>query len=321
MSAWLAALLLAVLAAAPARAQEGAVDVRWLGVAGFSIRAGETTLLHDPYLSRPSLWRSATSWYQPDAAVLEPLLGPESPVPELASARAILIGHSHFDHLGDAPWLALRSGGDVIGSRTTTLIAQAYGLPAERAVQAEPGTALREGPFTVRVIESRHARVMFGRVPLEGTLDAVPEAPLHALAFPLGDARFYLVRHEPSGIQVLLASSAAAYPPALEALRKEGLPPVDLLLAASQGWDADYVRALIATFRPRVVVPHHYESFFEPLDSPDAVTPSDPEDLAAFEQALRDAARSEGVDAEVRRLGLFESIHLTGAAAPAATGG
>ena len=319
MSAWLAAVLLAALAAAAPVRAEDAVDVRWLGVAGFSVRAGDTTLLHDPYLSRPGLWRAATSWYQPDVAVLEPLLGPGSPAPELARAQAILIGHSHFDHLGDAPWLAQRSGGVVAGSRTTALIAQAYGLPAERAVQADPGSVLGYGPFTVRVIESRHAKVLLGRVPLEGGLDAVPEAPLHALSFPLGDARLYLVRHEPSGIQILLASSASLHPPALEALGKS--TAVDLLLAATQGWDADYARALIATFRPRIVVPHHYESFFEPLDSPDAVTPSDPEALEAFEAALREAARAQGVDTQVRRLGLFESIHLTGATPPTATGG
>ena len=34
-----------------------AVSVRWLGVAGFSLWSGDTALLHDPYLSRPPLWR------------------------------------------------------------------------------------------------------------------------------------------------------------------------------------------------------------------------------------------------------------------------
>jgi L-ascorbate metabolism protein UlaG (beta-lactamase superfamily) len=304
------AWLVLLLALSGSAAADDAVSVRWLGVAGFAIRAGDTVLLHDPYLSRPGLWRTATSWYQPDPAVLEPLLADASPVPELARAKAILIGHSHFDHLGDAPWLAQRTGARLFGSRTSVLIAQAYGLPGAQAVQADPGDTLREGPFSVRVIESRHARVMLGRVPLEGELTEVPEAPLHALSFPLGDARLYLVRHEPSGVQILLASSASAYAPALEALEAEALH-VDLALLASQGWDAGYVEGVISTFRPRLVVPHHYESFFEPISSPDAATPGDPEDLAAFEQALRDAAKARGLDTEVRRLGLFEAIPLS----------
>jgi L-ascorbate metabolism protein UlaG (beta-lactamase superfamily) len=302
--------LVLLLAFARPAAADDAVSVRWLGVAGFAIRAGDSVLLHDPYLSRPGIWRTATSWYEPDAAVLEPLLADGSSAPELARAKAILIGHSHFDHLGDAPWLAQRTGARLLGSRTSVLIAQAYGLPAAQAVQANPGDTLREGPFSVRVIESRHAKVLFGRVPLEGTLDAVPEAPLHALSFPLGDARFYLVRHEPSGVQILLTSSASADGPALEALKGEQLQ-VDLALLASQGWDAGYVEGVISTFRPRRIVPHHYESFFEPVSSPEAATPTDPAALEAFEQALREAAKAHDVDTEVRRLGLFEAISLT----------
>lgn len=306
MPGWLAVLVL--LAALPA-AGDDAVTLRWLGVAGYSIRAGDTTLLHDPYLSRPGFWKSLTSWYEPDVGVLAPLLGPSSRAPELALADAILIGHSHFDHLGDAPWLAQRTSAQLVGSRTTTSIARAYGLAAEQATQADPGDALRFGPFSVRVIESRHARVLLGRVPLEGTLGEPPEAPLHVLSFPLGDARMYLVTHEPTGLRILLSSSASLHPPALAALRAEGIS-VDVLLAATQGREAGYARELVASLRPRLAIPNHYESFFEPLDSPDAATPSDPEDLAAFEQELAAAAEAEGLAMQVRRLGLFEALRL-----------
>lgn len=302
---------MALLSALPAAADER-VTLRWLGVAGFAIAEGDTVLLHDPYLSRPGLWRLLTAWYEPDESVLAPLLGPGSPAPELARAQAILIGHSHFDHLGDAPWIAQQSGAQVIGSQTTVQIARAYGLPEAQAVRADPGATLRFGPFSVRVVESRHAHVLLGRVPLEGTLEAQPEAPLHALSFVLGDARWYLVTHEPSGMRILLTSSANRHAPALAALRAEGIT-VDVLLAATQGRDADFARELVAALRPRVVVPHHYESFFEALDSPDAATPSDPEDLAAFEQELAAAAAAEGVAMQVWRLGLFEELTLSAA--------
>ena len=34
---------------------------------------------------------------------------------ELGRAAAILVGHSHYDHLGDAPWLARRTGAVLVG--------------------------------------------------------------------------------------------------------------------------------------------------------------------------------------------------------------
>lgn len=307
MKGWFVALVLGV--AQSAAAGDGAVRLRWLGVAGFSVSAGDTTLLQDPYLSRPGIWQTLSSWYQPDAAVLDPLFAAHSRAPELTRARLILIGHSHFDHLGDAPWISLRTGARIAGSQTTVSIARAYGVDAGHALRVDPGAALEQGPFSVQVIESRHARVLFGRVPLECTLETPPEAPIHALSFCLGDARFYLVTHRPSGTRILLTSSAAVFPPALDALRQQGVT-VDVLLAATQGREPDYARALVAALRPRLAIPNHYESFFTPLDSPEADAPSDPEDLAAFERELADAAKAEGVAMQVRRLALFEEIEV-----------
>lgn len=307
-----AVLLALMLGAASAAAAQSAgvegVRVRWLGVAGFSIAAGDTVLLHDPYLSRPGLWGTLVRRYRPDLSVLAPLLQPEGPAPELAGADWILIGHSHFDHLGDAPWLATQTGAVVAGSATTVNISRGYGLGGEQLRQVDPGHALELGPFSIRVVESRHARVILGRVPLPGEVTEPQQGPLHALSFPLGDARGYLVEHAPSGLRLYFLSSAGVHEPALEALRDE--PPVDVLFAASQGRDEHYARALVGALRPHLVVPHHFDSFFRALDHPQAAAPSDPEDLDAFEAELRGAARELGLEIEIRRPALFELLVL-----------
>lgn len=301
-------VLVAFLAGAVLAADAGAesLRVRWLGVAGFSIRSGDAVLLHDPYLSRPGLLEVLFTRYEPDPAVLEPLLGAGSPAPELAQARWILIGHSHFDHLGDAAWLAGRSGAELAGSETSLHLARAYGLEESRARRVEPGDAFRAGPFAIQVVESRHARVLLGRVPLEGTLGETPEGPVHAFSFPLGDARGYLV--EASGLRLFLLSSAAVHEPALNALAGE--PPVDLLLAPTRGRDADYARRLVDALRPRRIVLHHFDDFFRGLDDPEAGAATEPEDLAAFADELRAAATERGLETEIAVLELFEALVL-----------
>jgi len=301
MKAPLLALLL-WLTAAPAHAD---VSVRWLGVAGFTLTSGETTIAHDPFLSRPGILRSAFRLYVPDETVLGRMLGAESPAPELARAKLYLVGHSHYDHLGDVPWLAARTQGRVLGSATTAAIARGYGLAPDETIVAGPGAALEEGPFEVRVFASAHAKVFFGRVPLEGELSEPPEAPIHANSFVLGDARGYLVTERETGVRVVLLSSAAVDPAALVALGKE-VAPVDLLLPAASGREADYASLLVRALRPRLVVPHHFDDFFTPLDDPEAGAPSDEEDLAAFEAELRAAAEAEGVALELRRPKLLE---------------
>jgi len=300
-------LVFALVAGGVARAE---VRVRWLGVAGFTLTSGHTTLAHDPYLSRPGLARVVFRRYVPDEGVLGRFVAPQSPAPELARASLYLVGHSHFDHLGDVPWLAGKSGGRVVGSATTGAIARGYGLAEDRFVLAGPGDVLEEGAFEVRVVESRHAKVLLGRVPLEGEVTEPPEAPIHAFSFKLGDARGYLVTERATGLRVMLLSSANRDLAALEALGARAAP-VDLLLPAAMGRDADYARDLVRTLRPRLVVPHHFDDFNVPLDDPAAAAPMDEADLAAFEDELRRAAEAEGVTLTVRRPRLFEAFTVS----------
>jgi len=291
------------------RTDSGVVVLRWLGVAGFSISDGETVLLQDPYLSRPGLLKCLFRRYRPDAQVLSRFLEPDGPAPEIANARALLIGHSHFDHLGDATWLAARTGASVVGSRTTEAISLGYGLAASQMRRADPGDRLREGAFEVRFVESRHARVLLGKVPMRGEVSKPPNGPIHVLSFKLGDVRDHLITHEPSGLRVYITSSARVHRPALEALRGEGVE-VDALLAATPGWDEAYARTLVEMLRPRLVIPHHHDDLFGAVGASRAGAPRHPADLAAFEAEIREAAARCGRAIEVRRPGLFEPLHL-----------
>jgi L-ascorbate metabolism protein UlaG (beta-lactamase superfamily) len=197
----------------------------------------------------------------------------------------------------------------VVGSATTAAIARAYGLPEDRALIASPGAVLEEGAFEVRVIASQHAKVFLGRVPLEGQVTDPPEAPIHAMSFKLGDARGYLVTERTSGLRILLLSSANRSTAALEKLG-QAVAPVDLVLAAASGRDADYARDLVRTLHPRLVVPHHFDDFSIPIDDPTAGAPRDEADLAAFEQELRTAATAEGLPLDVRRPKLFQALTI-----------
>lgn len=299
-------------AGSPAAALEAPVQIRWLGVAGFSLTAGDTVIVHDPYLSRPGMLASLFTFYEPDAELLEELVAPTGPAPELGRAAVILIGHSHFDHLGDAPWLAKQSDGPwIAGSATTVHISVGYGVAADRARVVNPNQVFDIGPFQVRAVESRHALTFAGGSPPEGTVDEPPDAPIHMWSFKLGDARGWLVTHRESGYRVFLLSSAGRHLPSLEALAAEGIS-VDVLLTAAVRMDETYAEDLVRTLRPRWVVPHHFDYFFKPVLDPEAGAPLDEDGLAAFEAELRAAAEAEGVELEVERPRLFETLELGG---------
>lgn len=304
-----ATLLAALILPASAAADDARLTLRWLGVAGFALESGDDTILHDPYLSRPGLLATLFTRYEPDPAVLRPLLAPGGRAPELGRADLVLIGHSHFDHLGDAPWIARETGAVVAGSETTVNIARGYGVAPEGVRRVDPGDAFRQGAFDLRVVESRHGKIFFGRPPLQGTVTEPPDAPLHAFSFKLGDARGYLLTHRPTGLRLFVLSSAGLHRPAIEALGREGMR-VDVLLPCVVGRAPDAVRVLIENLRPRLVVPHHFDDFFVGLAEADPGAPRDREDLEAFEAEVRVAAARLGLDTRLHRPVLFERIPL-----------
>src|SRR5688572_7119980 len=96
------------------------IALTYLGVAGWQIDAGERTILADPYFSRPDLAGAML----PDAAAI----ARRAP----KRAELIVIGHSHVDHLLDAPSIALATGAQILGSVSTAHVARASGVPADR---------------------------------------------------------------------------------------------------------------------------------------------------------------------------------------------
>ena len=116
----------------------------------------------------------------------------------------------------------------------------------------------------------------------------------------------YLITHRPSGLRLFALSSAGLDPQALAGVLADG-DRLDVLLPAIPGREEDYAELLVKHLRPRWVVPQHFDNFFVGLDDPDAGTPTDPGDLAAFEAEMQAAAEQEGIDLSIRRPGLFES--------------
>jgi L-ascorbate metabolism protein UlaG (beta-lactamase superfamily) len=83
-----------------------------------------------------------------------------APVPQRAAeveqAHAILVGHSHFDHIADAGLVAKNTGATVVGSAHTVDIVTEEGVPAKSTTVCAGGELLQLGPVSVRVYPSVH---------------------------------------------------------------------------------------------------------------------------------------------------------------------
>jgi L-ascorbate metabolism protein UlaG (beta-lactamase superfamily) len=226
--------------------------ISWLGTAGFVIESHETTILVDPFVTRPGL-RALTRPFVPDEVAIA------RHVPRRVDA--ILCGHSHYDHAADAPRIAKLTGAKLVGSESTCAWGRAEGLPEDRLVRIPPrGAIVRFGDIEVRFVASRHGKVMFGRVPFPGDVTGIPTAPKRVWHYRMGGAFGLLVRAP--GVSIYHNGSADLIDAELDGER------VDVLLACLAGRKGteNYVGRLIGSLAPKLVVPTHHDAFFAPLE-------------------------------------------------------
>lgn len=229
------------------------VRVRWLGTAGHVIEGANTTLLLDPFVSRPS----------PAATLLRPL---RSDAQEIArhtprKVDGVFTGHSHFDHLLDAPAIAMRTGALLAGSRTTCSFALAEGVPRERLFEVPAsGATVTVGDAKVTFVPSLHGRIALGRVPFAGEVTSPPRLPARLHEYKMGGAFGLLV--EIDGVRIYHNGSADLIDAEVAGLR------ADVMLVGLAGRRATpgYLPRLLSALSPAIVVPTHHDSFFAPLD-------------------------------------------------------
>ena len=230
-----------------------AVHVRWLGTASHVIETATTRVLIDPYLSRPGL----------RGVALAPLVPDEAEIWKHVRTRvdAVLCGHSHFDHLMDAPRIAERTGAKLVGSMTTCAFGRASGLPEAQLMEVPPdGARFTIGDIDVRFVPSQHGRILFGRVPMPGEVSHVDRLPARMNAYRLGGAFGILL--SAGGVRVYHNGSADLVDAALDGER------ADVVLLGLVGRQAtpDYVGRITRALSPRLIVPTHHDAFFASLD-------------------------------------------------------
>lgn len=229
------------------------LSMEWLGTAGFRLTLDDTVVLIDPFLTRRSLH---------DTLVSPAVHADPATVASLAPrADAVLVGHCHFDHAVDVPELA-RRGATVYGSSSVQRLLGLHGL-ADAAVLVDPAQTYEIGPFTVRFVPSRHSKLLAGlAVPSGGELTCDSLDSLSSSNYRCGQV--YGIHIEIDGTTLYHLGSADL----VEA--DYTLGPVDVLLCciAGRSMTRDFTPRMLRAFDPTVVVPHHLDDFFRPLDGP-----------------------------------------------------
>jgi len=212
---------------------------RWLGAAGLEFSYNGFSLLVDPYISRIPLFKFLFGKVKPD----EPKI-----FSKITAANAILVTHSHFDHLMDVPVIAKKFNCPVYGSPNTCALLERCKVPPTQIHTVAPSDEFSIGPFSITVMKSSHPFVSLFQPVI---IPKKSEPPRHALDFGM-DLQF--------SYRISAGSRTCLTDPGNEASKDV----IDILFINTlQG--SRTVRTILKTLDPLAVIPIHWDNYFKPI--------------------------------------------------------
>jgi hypothetical protein len=274
------------------------VDIVAMGVGGFLIvpwRDSTRLVMTPPSYTNPTIgWIAFGNWWRgssPNRARIERRLAsmPAAGVDRLSRVAAVLVGHGHYDHLMDVPYLARYLGNaTVYGSRSSMHLLNpvrafgGIGTPTSRLVpidslagvdSVKQGTSFPVGnAVSVRAIAWEHAPNFGNHVIARGD-EPAPRTTLprglfgwklgrvYAYAIDLLDAQgavsCRIVVHD-AGASPEVSRRAASVIRTMASARHTVL----IITAANFDQEPSYPDVLLAQLAPQHVLLGHWEDFF-----------------------------------------------------------
>jgi L-ascorbate metabolism protein UlaG (beta-lactamase superfamily) len=232
------------------------VNMRWFGTDGWEITFGNKTILFDPWFSRFDTGSFAGK-FDPNT----PLKVEEAVIDQyIKKADQILIGHGHWDHLADIPYIAKKTGAQVIGSETHANVLRAAGVAEGKIVQVKGGEYMQFDGYTIEAFPGLHSMGPTKKHAVPGHLYAAPPAPTKVGDLPEGDSLIYLITIG-GKFRIFLMSTANFIERAIAGLK----PDVALIASIFANQIYDFTpRLLRALSHPKIILPTHWDNFEKP---------------------------------------------------------
>ena len=230
-----------------------ALEGRWTGVAGVLVTDGETTILVDPVVTKPTLkHRMFNSVLEIDQEkVKEAIKIWNSP-----SVAAIFASHQHFDHASDIGAFAEQTNATVYGGESLHRIVkfQAPNVPFKFVKHEE---SLNIGKFKVTVFNRKHAAIipaldyyfLPGKVP--------EDFKGNFYDFEEGEVMSFLLEH-PEG-NIIVDSGSRLYEPLAAYSGK--ILAYFMGISNNKSLD-DVVAKQFGMIKPKYAIPIHFDFFF-----------------------------------------------------------
>ncbi len=254
----------------------------YLGSGGWILEHGDDMVLAGPLFTNPGLFTTGILPIRSDSVLVDRYMSRY----DVSDARAILVGHAHYDHLMDVPGVARRHAprARIVGSRTVANTLGTWSGLEGRVDVVDQGAADQENMgvwhtygdrVRVMALRSHHAPHFDGYTLYRGTRDTPrAEEPAWATDWVDGETYAFLIDFMagPDSVAYRVYYQDAVAPPPAGFAPDELIAerPVDVAILVPATFDQVdwHPEAFVENLRPRYVLLGHWEDFFSPMDAP-----------------------------------------------------
>ena len=269
------------------------IKISYIGCGGYLIQEKTSSIMIDPYFSNVApLPLVPFKKLKPDTTLIDAFFKEkfDATRDQKGNLKAILVAHSHYDHLADIPAIYTRNCNPdstlIIGGESTKNILEGAGIVDyvhaidDSYSQAENGDYnwiyTANNRIRILPLASEHAPHICGikLVSAKKVTQPLEAFPQKARKFPEGENYTFLIDFldESGKVTFRIFSNASA---ACNGKEQVGFPPKELLeekqvdvlflCVASFNQVEGYPNELVKFIQPRHILLNHWENFFMPM--------------------------------------------------------
>jgi L-ascorbate metabolism protein UlaG (beta-lactamase superfamily) len=266
---------------------DSGVRVTFFGTSNLLIDDGTTQLMIDGFFSRPPMTKTLSGEISTDSILVDRYLNDY----KINNLKGLFVTHSHYDHAFDCGYVAKKTGATLYGSSSTLNIGRGADVPESQMQEYQLNKDLTFGNFTVRAVPSKHS-------PGDGKLDGEIKEPLRQPAkyntYLEGGAYDFLVTYK--GKKIYIKPSPNFIPGALDSLNVDVLFTGIATITKKEGTFAeDFYREVVTALEPSILIPLHWDDFFEPLSDHLPALPKAMADVGHDFDFVSERAKRDGI--------------------------
>lgn len=276
------------------------LHARFYGASTVLFSDGKTTIMIDGFLTRRCPFKHMRSDMSSSLQNIQDALS----IGEIDKIDSLLISHAHFDHIMDSVLVANETKAELWGSPTSARV-----LSGANVNIIDPDSSLLRGNFAIQFYRTPHVEKSCSAKTLERWLLHFSNADRFKHA---GDNYSFYITHPSARILVVPSSGFIANAtPKIEA--DVVFLSIGLLGKLDDEDIITYWQQAVVETGAKIVIPIHWDNFFEEPESPFIATPSPADNLKKSMKILTGLAdRKEFKKVEILFPPSFDAFALEG---------